>query len=70
MLFLYCIICLTAGSAALFRAAGHWMVFPVCLRVPEEETTIHGRLPEENDPVIQKIFRPTARNGILCCPRT
>jgi hypothetical protein len=65
MLFLYYLICLTAGSAALFRAEGHWMASPTYLSVSEEEVNVHGRLPEATDFIIQKIFRPTARNGIL-----
>jgi hypothetical protein len=62
-IFLYDMICLLAGIPAVFQLTGCLMASPAYVRVSEGDENVSGRLTETYEPVIQTLFRPTARNG-------
>ncbi|MDR2139116.1 MAG: hypothetical protein LBP50_06180 [Tannerella sp.] len=63
--FLFDMICLMAGISAVCRLIGRLPESSADIRMPDGDRSVSGQLlPDANEPVIQPIFRPTARNGI------
>jgi hypothetical protein len=68
--FLFDMIRLMAGITAVFRLIGRLPESSADIRMPDGDRSVSGQLlPDTNEPVIQSIFRPAARNGVSRRPR-
>jgi hypothetical protein len=68
-IFLFDMICLMAGISSVCRLIGRLPEDSADICVPDGSRTLSGRLSDANEPVIQSIFRPAARNGVSHRPR-